>query len=95
MGVQTVIYMAALFGDKELGLSANDMITTILIIQVVAIAGSYLFAKLSQRKGNIFALMTMVFTWFGICIFAFFVQTTIHFLYWVLLLVWLWAEYNP
>jgi len=79
MGVQTVIYMAALFGDKELGLSANDMITTILIIQVVAIAGSYLFAKLSQRKGNIFALMTMVFTWFGICIFAFFVQTTIHF----------------
>jgi len=79
MGVQTVIYMAALFGDKELGLSANDMILTILIIQIVAIGGSFLFAKISALKGNKFSLLTMVFIWMCICLFAFWIQNSVQF----------------
>ncbi|MDZ7608916.1 MAG: MFS transporter [Cyclobacteriaceae bacterium] len=79
MGVQTVIYMAALFGDKELGLSANDLIVTILIIQIVAIAGSYLFALISEWRGNKFALLFMIFTWLGVCIFAFFIRSSLQF----------------
>ena len=79
MGVQTVIYMAALFGDKELGLSANDLIVTILIIQIVAIAGSFLFAKISGMKGNKFALLLMVFFWICICLFAYYISNTTQF----------------
>ena len=52
MGVQAVIYIAALFGDDELHLPANNLILTVLIIQIVAIGGSYLFAELSKWKGN-------------------------------------------
>lgn len=79
MGVQTVIYLAALFGDAELGLSANSLIMTILIIQLVAIAGSYIFALISQKKGNRFALITMVIIWMSVCGYAYFLYTEIQF----------------
>ncbi|MGN6476946.1 MAG: MFS transporter, partial [Flavipsychrobacter sp.] len=41
MGVQTVMVAATIFGDKVLKLSTPQLITTILIIQLVAIAGAY------------------------------------------------------
>ena len=50
MGVQSVMYVAALFGSKVLHLASGQLITTILIIQFVAIAGAYLFAYLSKRR---------------------------------------------
>jgi len=79
MGVQTVIYLAALFGDVELRLSSDKLIITILIIQIVAIGGSFLFAKVSQWKGNRFALITMVLIWLLICCYAFFLYTELQF----------------
>lgn len=73
MGVQTVMYVATLFGDKELNLESSELITTILIIQFVAIGGAYLFAWLSSRLGNIAALMIAVVIWIAICLGAYFV----------------------
>jgi len=79
MGVQTVIYLAALFGADELKLPANDLIMTILIIQIVAIIGSYSFAKLSKWKGNKFSLLIMVVIWIFICVYAYFLYTATQF----------------
>jgi len=73
-GVQTVMYMAALFGKKELNLAGDKLILTILIIQIVAVFGSYLFAKFSQWKGNKLSLLTMVFVWIFICLFAYYLR---------------------
>ena len=61
MGVQTVMYVATLFGTDELHLESGALILTILLLQVVAIAGAYLFAKLSERIGNTRALSWSVF----------------------------------
>ncbi len=79
MGVQTVIYLAALFGDEELKLSADNLILTILIIQIVAIGGSYLFAKISGWKGNKSALVIMVIIWILVCGYAYFIHTAMQF----------------
>jgi len=79
MGVQTVMYVAALFGDKELNLKSSELITTILIIQFVAIAGAYLFAFLSRKFGNMNALLIAIIIWIGICIGAYFVYTAMQF----------------
>lgn len=79
MGVQTVIYLAALYGDSELNLPTNNLILTILIIQIVAIAGSYLFAKISGWKGNKASLIIMVVIWILICGYAFFLHTALQF----------------
>ena len=73
-GVQTVIYLAALFADKELKMAGGELIMTVLIMQIVAILGSYIFAKLSNYKGNKFSLITMVLIWTAICIAAYLVN---------------------
>jgi MFS transporter, UMF1 family len=73
MGVQTVMYLAASFGDKELNMPGSKLILTILIIQIVAIGGSYLFAYISNKYGNKFSLMIMVFIWILICGAAYYV----------------------
>ncbi|MEP1954238.1 MAG: MFS transporter [Algoriphagus sp.] len=79
MGVQTVMYLAATFGDKELGLPGDQLIITILIIQIVAIAGSYLFAYVSKKFGNKRSLVVMVLIWVGICAGAYLVYTVYEF----------------
>jgi UMF1 family MFS transporter len=75
MGVQTVMYVAAIFGDKVLGLPSQALITTILILQLIAIAGSYLFAYLSSKFGNIKAISIAIIIWIGVCAGAYFVMT--------------------
>ncbi len=73
-GVQTIMYLAASFGDKELKLSGGKLIMTVLIIQIVAIFGSILFARVSKLKGNKISLATMIVIWIGVCVMAYFVQ---------------------
>ena len=57
MGVQTVMYVATIFGSNELKIPGQSLIITILLIQLVAIPGAYGFSRLSERIGNIYALM--------------------------------------
>jgi len=78
-GVQTVMYMAAQFGSKVLKLESGELILTILIINVVAIAGSYSFAKLSIFKGNKLSIASMLIVWILICIAAFLVTSKMEF----------------
>jgi len=74
MGVQTVMIVAAAFGEKVLHLGAPKLIATILIIQLVAIGGAYLMSLLARFIGNIRVLMLVVFVWIGICVSAYFIQ---------------------
>jgi UMF1 family MFS transporter len=73
MGVQTVMLVAVLFGTKELQLESGELILTILIIQLVAIFGAYLFSFSSSRMGNINTLQIATLIWIGVCIFAYFI----------------------
>jgi MFS transporter, UMF1 family len=79
MGVQTVMYVAAVFGDQELKMPSENLILTVLILQLVAIAGAYGFAYLSKRLGNIRALVVAVVIWVGICFGGYFVQGGLDF----------------
>jgi UMF1 family MFS transporter len=71
VGVQTIILMAGIFGSKELGLPTLDLIAVILIVQIVGIAGAFLFSRLSNRIGNISSLKITVFIWAIVCVTAF------------------------
>lgn len=76
MGTQTVMYVATLFGTKELQLKDSELILTVLIIQIVAVGGSYLFSLLSSKKGNINALLISIIVWIGVCIGAYYVKSS-------------------
>jgi UMF1 family MFS transporter len=79
MGVQTVMLAATNFGAKVLNLPSTKLIITIVLIQIVAIAGAYLMAKLSGLFGNIQVLIGVVIMWIGICIAGYLMQTEYHF----------------
>ncbi|MGJ1385694.1 MFS transporter [Sphingobacterium spiritivorum] len=79
IGVQTIMIVAAAFGEKVLHLGAPKLIGTILLIQLVAIAGAYLMSALASRIGNIAVLIMVVVIWIAICIGAYFLTNEIQF----------------
>jgi len=86
--VQTVILVATLFGSQELGISGTKLIITIIIIQILGIAGSSLFAEVSTRKGNKFSLSLMLLIWISVCIAAYFINSEIEFFILAAAVVW-------
>jgi MFS transporter, UMF1 family len=88
MGVQTVMLAAAEFGKKEIykikdgvkvPMETSDLIITILLIQLVAIGGAMLMARISKAIGNIKVLMLTVLLWIAICVIAYFTRTAMQF----------------
>lgn len=79
MGVQTVMLAATNFGSKVLNLPSTNLIITVVLIQLVAIAGAYLMAKLSSLYGNLQVLIGVVIFWIGICIAGYKMQTEYQF----------------
>jgi UMF1 family MFS transporter len=79
MGVQTVMLLAPLFADKEIGMGADEMIYIVLILQILAIGGAFFFAWLSKMKGNGFAISSTLLIWIFICISGYFMQDKLSF----------------
>ena len=71
VGVQTIVLMAGIFGSEELGLPTLNLILTILIVQIIAIIGAYLFSKLSSKIGNLATLKITLGIWATVCFIAF------------------------
>jgi len=85
MGVQTIMVVAVLFARNEIDWGVGEeaekakttsLIVSILIIQFVGIAGSFLFSWLSRQIGNIKALMVSISIWIFICVFTYLVVRT-------------------
>ncbi len=83
MAVQTIMIAATYFGVEELDWGKQDsttgLIISILLIQIIAVLGAYLTARLSAKIGNIKSLIIIIFIWIAICAYAFFVYTPIQF----------------
>ncbi len=81
MGIQTVMYLAANFAKQEVKeldatgqavpIGDASLITSILIIQLVAIPGAILFVRLSKRFGNVNSLIIGAVVWIIACLCAF------------------------
>jgi MFS transporter, UMF1 family len=85
MGVQTVMYMATLFAAKEIdwpdeNYKKTALIISILLIQFLGVAGSFLFSWMSGKIGNIKSLLVAIFIWILICVCVFlFVKSPMQF----------------
>ena len=79
MGVQTVMLLAPLFGDKVVGITGNEMIIVVLILQIVAIIGAYFFALISKFRGNGFAIGSTLIIWIFVCISGYFLKEKMSF----------------
>jgi len=84
MAVQTVMLAATYFGAEEILWPDEDaksmgLIISILLIQLIAVAGAIITSKLSAKYGNIKTLVGINIIWAVICICAYFVTLPIHF----------------
>ncbi len=84
MAVQTVMLIAAYFGEEEIAWGTDSerttgLIVSILLIQIVAIAGAQVTARASGRYGNIKTLVAVNLFWALICVYAYFMVTPIGF----------------
>lgn len=71
MGVQTIMYVASLFGEEELHLATPVLIGTVLVIQLIAILGAWFFSRVSAKIGNIYTLVITLVIWIIICFLAY------------------------
>ncbi|MCW4468766.1 MFS transporter [Flavobacterium sp. MFBS3-15] len=84
MAVQTVMLAATYFGAEEINWPDDEaksmgLIVSILLIQLIAVAGALLTSKLSAKIGNIKTLIYINAVWAVICICAWFVTEPMHF----------------
>lgn len=84
IGVQTVMYMATIFGEEVVGMETAELIILVLILQLIAIGGAYLFSLISNQKGNIFSIKITLVIWVFICVSASFIQDGMVMEYYVL-----------
>jgi len=84
MAVQTVMLVATYFGEQEINWGGNSektigLISSILIIQLVAVFGAEMTSLASKRFGNIPVLVVINIVWVVICVVAYFITTPIQF----------------
>ena len=84
MAVQTVMLVATYFGEQEINWGSDNqktigLISSILIIQLVAIIGAQLTSKASSKFGNLPTLIVINGIWAVICIAAFFMTKPLQF----------------
>ena len=84
MAVQTVMLIAAYFGEQEVSWGSmsekqTGLIVSIMIIQLIAIVGALLTARCSEIFGNLPVLIALNFIWVILCLYAFFVVTPTQF----------------
>jgi len=78
-GLQTIMVLATIFASSELQMGSEELIATVLLIQLIAIAGAYVFSYFSRRFGNVPVLMWGIVVWMAICCAAYFVSSPIQF----------------
>lgn len=79
VGVQTIMVVATMFGQKELELEQQSLIITIILIQLVAIVGAIVMSKLAQYWGNIVVLLLVTLLWASICVSAYYLTNPTQF----------------
>lgn len=78
-GVQTVLFLASTFAEKELNFSTSELIIVILVLQLVAIAGAYFFAFWSRKWGNKSSIIAMLIIWICICLGGYYLESKSQF----------------
>jgi UMF1 family MFS transporter len=75
-GIQTVIALSSQFGSEELGMTTDELIRLILLVQFVAFFGALVFGYLARWTGAKRAIIISLVIWVGVTIYTYaFVQT--------------------
>ncbi|MFB7867442.1 MFS transporter [Streptomyces sp. NPDC056069] len=71
-GVQTVISQASVFGSEELDLDQTTLITAVLLVQVLAVAGALGMGRMARSYGAKRTILGSLAVWTGILLAGYF-----------------------
>ncbi len=67
-GIQTVIYAASVYGEKQLGFETSTVLLAFLVVQFVGIGGALLFGRIAQRRGAYRVILAGLFIWLAVVV---------------------------
>ena len=84
MSLQTVLLVAAYFGEEEIAWATTSekttgLIISIMLIQLVGILGAVLTSRCSERFGNLSTLIVINVIWACLCVYAYYIKTPTQF----------------
>jgi UMF1 family MFS transporter len=62
-GIQTVIYAASIYGNRQLGLTESTLIAAILMVQFVAFGGALALGRVASRIGSKRTILAALVLW--------------------------------
>lgn len=71
-GIQTVIYAASIYGEKELKFEKSTVLLAFLTVQFVGIVGALVFGRIAMRIGTRKTIMMTLYIWGVVVIGGFF-----------------------
>ncbi|WP_102345817.1 MFS transporter [Bacillus sp. Marseille-P3661] len=77
-GISTIIKMATIYG-RDIGIDSTDLIKALLITQFVGVPFTFLFGWLANKIKPKKALYISLWTYVGIVLLGFFMQSALHF----------------
>ncbi len=78
-GIHTVTSMATIYGTETLKLSTTVLMVTLLVIQMIAIAGALLFGWFAERIGTKRAIVFALVLWSGVVIYGYFIDSAMQY----------------
>ena len=67
-GIQTVIYAASVYGEKQLHFAKSTVLLAFLVVQFVGIAGALAFARVAQRVGTHRTIVVGLGIWLAVVV---------------------------
>ena len=67
-GIQTVIYAASVYGEKELGFAKSTVLLAFLVVQFVGILGALWFGRVALRRGAYHVVRAGLVVWLAVVV---------------------------
>ena len=80
-GINTVIVLAAIYAQQVMGFNTQDTILLILVVNITAAVGAFIFGHVQDRIGSVPTLAITLLVWIGATVLAYF--TTHRAEFWV------------
>ena len=62
-GIQTVVALAAIYAQQVMGFTTRDTIVLILVVNITAALGAFLFGEVQDRIGHVRTIVLTLFGW--------------------------------
>ncbi|MDH3311338.1 MAG: MFS transporter [Gammaproteobacteria bacterium] len=74
-GINAVVVLAAIYAQETMGFSMQENIILILVVNITAAVGAFLFGLVQDRLGSVRTLGTTLVIWISALVLAYFIET--------------------